>query len=274
MNQSFFPRLLRVSCLTLALKADAAEPLRYNRDVRPILSDNCFACHGPDSAKRKGELRLDVRDAALAPAKSGDIAIVPGKTDASVLITRIFSDDTDEVMPPPKAHKILSASQKEILKRWIAEGAEYEKHWAFIPVAPVPVPKIAGTVNPIDAFVLARLAAEKLRLSPEAAPETLARRITLDLTGLPPTPEEVDAFVAAARSNKTVAIGGLLDRLFKSPHYGERMAVDWLDAARFADTQGYQVDRDQDMHAWRDWVIRAFNANERFVRRLRTSLVE
>ncbi len=248
--------------------ASAAEPLRYNRDIRPILSDNCFACHGPDKAKQKAGLRLDVRDAAIKPAESGDVAIVPGKVDESTLVARIFTDDKDDIMPPPKSHKKLSAAQKDTLKRWVAEGAKYEQHWAYVPVPSVKVPTAADLPkadaeslkwprNEIDWFILQKLAERGLKPSPRAEASTLARRIALDLTGLPPKPELLKGFNPAK-------LDDYIGANFKSPHYGERMAVDWLDAARYADTQGYQVDRDQDMSPWRDWVIAAFNKNMRF----------
>ncbi len=242
----------------------AAEPLRYNRDIRPILSDNCFACHGPDKAKRDSGLRLDIREEAILPAESGDTAIVPGKPGQSQLVARIFSEDRDEKMPPPKAHKTLQPQQKETLKRWIAEGAQYEPHWAFVPLAPMELPAVkdsAWSRTGVDGFILARLEQERLPPSPEADKATLIRRVSLDLTGLPPTPEEVDAFIA---DDSPRAYEKVVERLLRSTHYGERMAVDWLDAARFADTNGYQVDRDREMYAWRDWVIRAFNDNKPF----------
>ncbi len=263
-------RLFLLAIFTIAAlpAASAAEPLRYNRDIRPILSDNCFACHGPDKAKQKSGLRLDVRELAIAPAKSGDIAIVPGKISESALVARIFSDDTDEIMPPPKAHKTLTVAQKETLKQWIAEGAQYEMHWAFQPVQPVRVPGAADLPkadaallqwpkNPIDWFILQKLTEQGLKPSPHAEAGTLARRIALDLTGLPPRAEALKRF-NPAQLDDYITIN------FSSPHYGERMAVDWLDAARFADTQGYQNDPDQDMHPWRDWVIAAYNKNMRF----------
>jgi len=258
-----------IFCFVLSVRAvSAAEPLRYNRDIRPILSDNCFACHGPDKANRKGGMRLDLREAAVAPAESGDTAIVPGKANESTLIARILTSDADDIMPPVKSHKKLTAAQKETLKRWVAEGAAYEKHWAYLPVQPVKVPGAADLKNAdaeslkwprngIDWFILQKLTERGLKPSPRAEASTLARRIALDLTGLPPSAELLKGFDAAKLDDYITAN-------FSSPHYGERMAVDWLDAARFADTQGYQVDRDQDMHPWRDWVIGAFNRNMRF----------
>lgn len=245
-----------------------AAPLSYNRDIRPILSDNCFSCHGPDSAKRESGLRLDLRESATSELDSGGIAIVPGDLEASALIARIVSDDDDLIMPPPSAHKKLNDDQKQKLRRWIAEGAPYEKHWSFIPLRPVPIPdrasiehateeQLAWPRNPIDWFVLKRMVESGLSPSPPAESPTLARRIALDLIGLPPMPEQVAAF-------HEDDLDQYIATFFKSPHYGERMAVDWLDAARYADTQGYQVDRDQDMHLWRDWVISAYNANMPF----------
>jgi hypothetical protein len=256
--------LLALLAVLALADAPAAEPLRYNRDIRPILSDNCFSCHGPDVKQRKSGLRLDVREEALKKTKSGKIAIVPGAASKSALWTRINSPDKDEVMPPPKSHKTVTAAQKKKLRLWIERGANYEQHWSFAPLAPgkLPVVKRSGWPrSDLDRFILARLEAERLAPSPEAPKETLIRRVSLDLTGLPPTPQEVAAFLADT-SDK--AYEKVVERLLKSPHYGERMAVDWLDAARFADSNGYQVDRDRELWPWRDWVIRAFNDNQRF----------
>lgn len=233
--------------------------IEFNRDIRPILSDACFHCHGPDQHTRESGLRLDVREAALKEGELGGIAIVPGKPEESDLIRRIYSTDADEQMPPAKAHKELSATQKETLKQWIAQGAEYQIHWAYLPIQRPTVP--AGAAHPVDEFIRQRLAVEKIHAAEEADKITLIRRVTLDLIGLPPTPEEVNAFV------QDVAPGAyerVVDRLLASPHYGERMAVDWMDAARFADTNGYQVDRDRTLYGWRDWVIKAFQENKRF----------
>jgi hypothetical protein len=242
----------------------AVEKPDYNFDVRPILSYNCFACHGPDRENQKGGLRLDLRDAATQPAKSGETAIVPGNPDASTLISRILSTDAEEVMPPPKSHKKLSKRQIEILRQWIASGADYQPHWAFIPpqqISPPHIPAQLTTPNPIDAFIRHRLLSVGLPPSPEAPRHILLRRAALDLTGLPPSPDDVAAFNADQRPD---AFERAVDRLLASPHFGERMAVDWLDAARFADSNGYQVDRDRELWPWRDWVIRAFNENMPF----------
>ncbi len=253
--------LLFLSLGGIALAVDKPD---YNFDVRPILSDNCFACHGPDRENQKGGLRLDLRDAATQPAKSGDTAIVPGNPNSSSLISRILSTDTDEVMPPPKSHKKLSPKQITLLQQWIASGADYQPHWAFIPpqqTSPPQLPAQLTTPNPIDAFIRQRLLSVGLHPSPEAPRHILLRRAALDLTGLPPSPDDVAAFNADPRPD---AFERAVDRLLASPHFGERMAVDWLDAARFADSNGYQVDRDRELWPWRDWVIRAFNANMPF----------
>ncbi len=246
----------------------AVRPVGFNRDIRPILSDKCFQCHGPDTNQRKAKLRLDSKAAATTPAASGSPAIVPGNLDESELFRRVTSADADEKMPPAKFGKSLSAAEVELLRRWIQEGAEYEPHWAFIPPVRPEVPKVQGerwVKNPIDAFVIARLEKEGLAPAPEADRPTLIRRLSLDLTGLPPTPDEVDAFVADGRSD---ACGRLVERLLDSPHYGERWARIWLDAARYADSDGYEKDKPRTVHFYRDWVISAFNRDlpyDRFV---------
>ncbi|HXG08609.1 MAG TPA: PSD1 and planctomycete cytochrome C domain-containing protein, partial [Gemmataceae bacterium] len=243
------------------VRAARADRLDFNRDIRPILSGHCFKCHGPDEEKRKARLRLDLRDAALRPARSGMPIIAPGKPDESELVQRIFSTDPAEVMPPPAAKLPLSDSQKQSLKRWIAEGAEYQPHWAFVPPRQAPLPKVKQTDwprNPIDYFILARLEKEGLRPSPPADRYTLVRRLYLDLIGLPPTPEEADAFVNDDSPN---AYEKLVDRLLASPHYGERWARRWLDLARYADTNGYEKDRARSIWPYRDWVINALNAD-------------
>ncbi len=254
--------ILSLTITVLEAQADEssrAAKIEFNRDIRPVLSDACFHCHGPDKNERKAGLRLDLREEALKAAKSGKFPIVPRQPQKSELIRRILTDDKDDQMPPLKAHKTLTAAQKELLKKWIAQGAEYQTHWAYLPIQRPPVPPV--NAHPVDAFIRQRLVAKKLRAAPEADRVTLIRRVTLDLIGLPPTPAEVDAFV-----NDTApgAYERVVDRLLASPHYGERMAVDWLDGARYADSNGYQVDRDRTLYAWRDWVIRAFNNNQRF----------
>jgi hypothetical protein len=250
------------SCITAAHAA--GEKLDFNRDVRRILSDKCFACHGPDEAARQAGLRLDIRDSALKPSESGAIAIIPDKPDDSALVKRIFSADPDEVMPPKDSNRQLSAAEKETLKRWIAEGANYAEHWAFTTPKRPPVPATKDqqwAKNDIDRFILARLEAEGLRPSAEASRETLIRRVTFDLTGLPPKLQDIDAFLADESPD---AYQKVVDRLLASPQFGERMALDWLDAARYADTHGYHIDSGRDMTKWRDYVIEAFNKNKPF----------
>lgn len=233
--------------------------LEYNRDIRPILSDNCFLCHGPDQNTRKAKLRLDLREEALRRK-----AIVPGRPDESGLIERIFSDDPDDLMPPAESHKHLTVAQKETLRRWVAEGAQYQPHWAYvIPTRPA-VPEVrnrSAVANPIDAFVLRPLEDRGVAPSRPADRRRLLRRVSLDLTGLPPTPREIAAFVADRSAD---AWERQVDRLLASPHYGERMAVPWLDTARFSDTVGYHGDQNQRIFPYRDYVIDAFNGNKRF----------
>ncbi len=249
----------------VAAEPAADAPPNYDRAVRPILANNCYKCHGPDAAERKAELRLDVRDAATAPAESGKPAVVPGKPNDSELVRRIFAADADERMPPADSGKTLSPQEKETLRRWIAAGADFTQHWSFVTPQRPAVPPAAGNWarGPIDAFILDKLTAKGLKPTPEADKTTLIRRVTLDLTGLPPTVPEVDAFRA---DNAPDAYERLVDRLLASPHYGERMALEWLDAARFADTHGYHIDSGRDMTRWRDWVIGAFNRNLPFDR--------
>lgn len=267
------PSSLRWTCLTcavclLACPAGAAETgsaLLYNRDVRPILSNHCFKCHGPDIRERQAGLRLDLRENALLLTKSGAHAIVPKEPARSALVERIFSSHGSRVMPPPESNKKLTDREKEILKKWIEEGADYQTHWSFLPPRRPDLPKIEGSWvrNPIDHFILARLEAEGLRPSPETDKSTLIRRLTLDLTGLPPTPADVDAFLADADPK---AYEKVVERLLSSPQFGERMALEWLDVARYADTHGYHIDSARDMSRWRDWVIDAFNRNLPFDR--------
>ena len=261
----FFLCIILLNVLQSPLGAASADAPDFTRDVRPLLSRNCFKCHGPDEGSRKSRLRLDVREEALQPAKSGAIALVPGKPDQSELVKRIFSADQDEVMPPPSTKHQLTSTEKETLKRWIAAGAEYKQHWAFVAPVQKPLPKLsklkARSANPIDAFVLARLEKEGLSPSPAADRYTLVRRVYLDLIGLPPTPEEADAFVNDRSAN---AYEKLVDGLLASPSYGERWARRWMDLARYADSNGYEKDRQRTIWPWRDWVIRALNADMPF----------
>ncbi len=252
-----------------AAEAKAVAKVDYDRDVRPILAENCYKCHGPDAKEAKAGLRLDIRESALKAAESGEKAIVPGKPDDSELVRRIFATDPDELMPPPESHKQLTDAQRETLKRWIADGAAYEAHWAYRPIVRPAVPRASAYFaicqevksNPIDAFILAKLAKEKVTPSPEADRATLLRRLSLDLIGLPPTPDEVRAFVA---DTSPQAYDKAVDRLLASPHYGERMAVPWLDVVRFADTVGYHGDQNVNVFPYRDYVINAFNSNKPF----------
>ena len=266
----------RLNCRTFALLAGclligvagtqslaAAEPpgeLSFSRDIRPILADKCFHCHGADAASRQADLRLDEERSAKA-SRSGSIAIVPGKPELSDLMQRILSTDDSERMPPPKSERQLSEDEKGKLKRWIAEGAKYEQHWSFTTPQQPALPQVNRADwghNPIDAFVLHKLEQAGLAPSSEADRITLIRRVSLDLTGIPPTPAEVDAFIS---DDSPLAYERLVDRLLGSPRYGERLALDWLDAARFADSGGYQGDIFRTMWPWRDWVIAAFNRN-------------
>ena len=251
------PATFLISLLALARPAGAAEKISYAREILPILSDKCFFCHGPDKEKREEDLRLDIRAEAIKA-----FAWDPESPADSEALIRIFSTDRKEVMPPPKSHLTLTDREKNLIKTWVEQGAEYEAHWAFVtPPEEVPVPETTDTSwarNPIDRFILARLDKEKLRPSPPAPPERWLRRVTFDLTGLPPTQPEIDAFVvdASPAARETV-----VDRLLASPRFGERMATPWLDVARYADSFGYQADIQTDAWPYRDWVIRAFNGN-------------
>jgi len=272
--------LLSAFFATIRCVAPAATPpaIDYNRDIQPILAENCYHCHGPDAPARKGKLRLDRHEGALLGGGSGYPAIVPGKSDESELIARIFSTDPEEVMPSPESNRKLTAAQKDLLKRWVEEGAVWSEHWAFTapvrpaipPISPqsaLPSPQsalrtpLSAIPNPIDAFILAKLARENVAPSPEAPPAALIRRVALDLTGVPPTPAEVAAFVADSLRNPQSAFPDLVDRLLASPRYGERWAWDWLDIARYADTNGFQGDPERTMWPWRDWVVNALNTN-------------
>jgi hypothetical protein len=252
---------------TARLQSAATAP-GFTDQVRPILSHNCFKCHGPDDKARKSGLRLDMREGATAPAKSGDPAIVPHKPDASELIKRIFSTDTDEVMPPPDTKFVLTAEEKDILKRWIEAGAEYQQHWAFVKPVQVPLPIVEShgrpVTHPIDAFVVQKLNEKGLAVWRGGVPVTLVRRLYLDLIGLPPTTEDVDKFTRAYAEDRVSSIEHLVSTLLASPQYGERWARRWLDLARYADTNGYEKDRARSIWPWRDWVVKALNADMPF----------
>ncbi len=252
----FFPTLT----LSQAAALEETRRVDFNRDIRPILSDTCYTCHGPDEQQRVNDLRLDRREVAFADRK-GHRAIVPGDVSASVLLQRIASTDPEKRMPPKDSGRELSDAQMQLLTEWIRQGADWTEHWAFVAPQRHDPPQTAlknWSRNPIDDFVLARLEQEGLKPSEEASRNTLIRRVTLDLTGLPPTPEDVNAFLS---DSSPTAYETVVDRLLATPRYGEHMAVRWLDAARYADTSGYQNDGPRSMWRWRDWVINAFNRN-------------
>ena len=231
-----------------------AAPVDFSKEVLPVLSENCFHCHGPDLKARKAELRLDTQAGAFQKNKDGVAAVVPGKPEASELVERIFSHESDEIMPPPKSNRKLTAEERDLLKRWVTEGAPWGTHWAFSPLQKPPLPQ-NGSPHPIDALVRERLKREDLDLQPRAPRRTLLRRLSLDLTGVPPTLEEAANFDADVKAD---ALERAVDRLLASPRFGERMAWDWLEAARYADTNGYQGDNERSMWPWRDWVVDAF----------------
>ncbi|MFO1022298.1 MAG: PSD1 and planctomycete cytochrome C domain-containing protein [Planctomycetales bacterium] len=266
---SRFARLIvRVCCgmsplLLLSAGPVVADKVDFTRQVRPILSNHCFHCHGPDAHERKGELRLDTPEgmkSLSAETEKGK----PGDPQEHELVRRILSTDPDEVMPPAGTQKTLTAHEKDILKRWVAQGAEYKLHWSLVAPKRSELPVVKNypwLKNPVDQFILARLEKEGLAPAPEADKITLIRRVTFDLTGLPPTPAEVDAFV---EDESPDAYERLVERLLQSPHFGERMGLEWLDASRYADTHGYHIDSGRDMTRWREWVIEAFNNNKPF----------
>jgi hypothetical protein len=254
--------LILATFATLLLPDPAlAASVQFNTDIRPLLSDRCFSCHGPDASHRKAKLRLDTAT-GIAESSNPDSrsqVIVPGKADESELYRRLITEDADDLMPPPESNLKLNATEKALLAQWINEGAVYEGHWSFEPVRTPPIPATAPvSAHPIDAFVLARLKQEGLESSPPANREQLIRRISLDLTGLPPTLEQIDAFVADASPN---ALDKVIDQFLASPAYGEWRANEWLDLARYADTYGFQADVERDLYPWRDWVIQSFNEN-------------
>ena len=233
----------------------------FNDEVRPILARHCFKCHGPDEKGRKAKLRLDIEEAAKKPASSGERPIVAGKPEESELVRRVFSQDALERMPPRTANSMLSERERATLREWVAQGAKYDVHWSFRKIVKPDIPKVRERLwvrNAIDAFILARLEREGLKPSVEAERATLLRRVSLDLIGLPPTPEEIDAFLADRAAD---AYEKQVDRLLASPHYGERWGRRWLDLARYADTNGYEKDRPRSIWPYRDWVINAINAN-------------
>ncbi len=264
-------RIYRTLAVAIVLNAlicvasHAQTTIRFDRDIRPILSDNCFPCHGPDDSKREGDLRLDLKEHALAP-RDGAPALKAGDLEGSETWRRIISDDSDEIMPPEESNKKLTSAQINLIKQWIEAGAEWSDHWAFVAPTRPSLPKVSDekwAAGPIDRFILARLDRAGLRPSAEADRRTLIRRLTFDLTGLPPTPAEVEAFVNDGAPD---AYERVVDRLLKSRHYGERMALMWLDAARYGDTSVFHADGPRDMWAWRDQVVQSYNDNTPFDR--------
>src|SRR5712692_7460698 len=251
--------------LSLAGAAVAAPAVDFQREVRPILSENCFRCHGPDKGTRMANLRLDTREGAFSARPNGK-AIVPRNTKASLLYQRVTSETDALRMPPVFTKKTLSTQQKDVLRRWIEQGADWKEHWSFQAPSRPRLPQVAAKSwarNPIDTFILAKLDAAHLKPAPEADRRKLIRRLSLDLTGLPPDPAEVEAFVA---DKSPGAYEKVVDRLLASPHYGEHRARYWLDAARYADTHGIHIDNYREMWPYRDWVIGAFNRNLPFDR--------
>ena len=271
--RSAFQKILACAAVALPLwsgttRADAPAPgdeVAFNRDIRPILSDNCFHCHGPDSEKRKADLRLDTEEGAKSLV-NGQFPIHPTDPSKGTFLERILSRDPDEQMPPPHSGRHLTESQIKTLRKWLQQGAPWQRHWSFITPRPVALPSVSRPEwirNGIDHFVLHRIEQQGLKPAPEASPEHLIRRLHLDLTGLPPAPQAVDAFL---KDPSDTAYEHIVDQLLSSPHYGEHMALRWLNAARYADTSGYQSDGERSMWRWRDWVIEQFNANTPFDR--------
>ncbi|MCX7665845.1 MAG: DUF1549 domain-containing protein, partial [Gemmataceae bacterium] len=254
-------RFLPFFILVCLSKLEAAD-ISFSRDVRPILAENCFHCHGFDAKSRKANLRFDTPEGAFAK-REGMPTLTPQQPEKSNLYLRIISEERDEVMPPPHTKKKLTPAQIQIIREWITQGAKYEGHWAFEkPTLPeVPTLKDQKKVQPIDAFIRAKLETAGIEPSPRADKSTLIRRVTLDLTGLLPTPQEVEDFL---KDNAPDAYEKVVDRLLASPHYGERQARYWLDLARYADSNGYTIDGPRSIWPWRDWVIKSFNADTPF----------
>jgi hypothetical protein len=257
----FLPAVFTAIALATAPRHALCEDdsIDFSRDIRPLLSNNCFACHGPDEKHRKGGFRLDEKASALGQGESGETVIVPGKVEASELIARILSDDADLKMPPAESNKILKPEEVELLKKWVASGADWQEHWAFVTPEKPKAGQTPWVRNPIDWFIQKKLEQSKLAPSTEANRETLIRRVTFDLTGLPPTLAEIDAFL---RDRSIDAYEKVVDRLLKSKAFGEHMARFWLDAARYGDTHGLHLDNYREMWAYRDWVVDAFNSNK------------
>ena len=257
-----------LSCAVCCLGDDAK--IDFAAQIKPLLSDRCFLCHGPDAEGREADLRLDSQEGILAPlASDAELhAVVPGHPETSEMVARILSDDADIQMPPPDSGLSLSAEDKDLLRRWVAEGAQWQGHWSFEPIRKPAVPVVQNSEwiqDPIDAFILRKLEVADQVPNPLETPERLLRRVTFDLTGLPPAIADVDRFISDTSPD---AFEKVVDRLLASNRFGERMTADWLDVARYSDTYGYQVDRDRFVWPWRDWVINAFNSNmpyDRFI---------
>src|SRR5262249_31629464 len=247
-----------------ARAADAeSRAVSYLKEVRPILAQHCFQCHGPDEAARKGKLRLDLKEKAFAERNGKDV-VAPGHPDGSLAWERISADDSGKRMPPEGKAEPLTRKQIATLKAWIEQGAKWEDHWSLLPPTRPALPDVSDKAwvrDPLDAFVLARLDRERLKPEPEASREAWLRRVSYDLTGLPPTPAEIDEFL---KNKSSDAYEKQVDRLLKSQRYGERQAQEWLDLARYADTSGYQSDTPRKVWKWREWVINAYNANMPF----------
>ena len=260
----FAALLPNIGFLTAADGAETASDTHFDRDIRPLLSAACFTCHGPDENKREGDLRLDVREGLLGNSSADTPIVAPGDAAGSELFKRLIHADPDQQMPPPEALRQLEPEEIAQIERWIDSGAQWDEHWAFVAPESPPLPEVEQTAwlrEPLDAFVLSRLESRGLNPSDEADRRTLIRRLTFDLTGLPPTPAEVERFVQDSADD---AYEQVVDRLLSSPRFGERLAVDWLDASRYADTHGYHEDFHRDMWPWRDWVIRSLNQNMPF----------
>jgi mono/diheme cytochrome c family protein len=258
-----------ILCVMLALAAiarmQAADRVDFTRDVRPILANNCFHCHGQDPSHREAELRLDLFESPADDVRGADAVIIPGDLEGSELVNRITTDDADVRMPPATSGKELKPEEIETLRRWVEQGAEYKPHWAFVAPQRPDVPQVSRSEwmqNPIDAFVLRRLESEGLQPSPRAAPNTLLRRLSLDLVGLPPTLDELTKYESSVANDPAQAYQNEIDRLLASPHFGERWARIWLDAARYADSDGFEKDKPRFVWHYRDWVINALNADK------------
>ena len=265
MSRNVIPLLLQPLLFLGSLSVLAAPPatVDFARDIRPILSDTCYHCHGPDQENQQADLRLDLKQ-SLYQKHDGQVLVLPGDAKNSLLYQRITATDPAVAMPPEEAQVRLSSEQKELIKTWIEEGAVWKDHWAFEAPVQVSLPKVASdpwVSNEIDAFVLAKMKERGITPSKVASKEKLIRRVTLDLTGLPPTQQEVTAFL---EDDSTEAYQRVVRRLLDSDRYGERMAMQWLDVARYADTNGYQTDGERHMWRWREWVIDAFNSNKSF----------